>query len=168
MLWVSPRWSWGDTVIGFHHNAPPDDLVAGIAGDDLDDREDIPEGQLRVALTAQPVTAESLPPEITRDWLLPDGRARPQVVPKPATPSQVSALLDQIDSSIASFVGDGAYDQEAVYTDVTVRHPEARVVVPLRATAVLSSVSQSAPTQRDRHLQAIAGNGRMQACRAAS
>ena len=76
--------------------------------------------------------------------------------------SQVSALLDQIDSSIASFVGDGAYDQEAVYTDVTVRHPEARVVVPPRATAVLSSVSQSAPTQRDRHLQAIAGNGRMQ------
>ena len=76
---------------------------------------------------------------------------------------QVSALLDQIDSSIASFVGDGAYDQEAVYTDVTARHPEARLVVPPRATAVLSSVSQSAPTQRDRHLLAIAGNGRMQA-----
>jgi hypothetical protein len=33
--------------------------------------------------------------------------------------SQVSALLDEIDISIASFVGDGAYDQEAVYTDIT-------------------------------------------------
>ena len=40
--------------------------------------------QLRTALTAQKVTVDDLPPEIRRDWLLPDGRARLQVVPKPA------------------------------------------------------------------------------------
>ena len=66
--------------------------------------------------------------------------------------SQVSALLDQIDSSIASFVGDGAYDQEAVYTDVTVRHPEARVVVPpdwlrVSGAAGLASANDQAKTR---------------------
>ena len=39
--------------------------------------------QLRTALDAQPVTLESLPPDMTRDWLLPNGQARVQVVPKP-------------------------------------------------------------------------------------
>ena len=39
--------------------------------------------RLRVSLTAQKITATSVPPEIARDWLLPDGRARVQAVPKP-------------------------------------------------------------------------------------
>ena len=39
--------------------------------------------QLRTALEAQPVTLQSMPPDIARDWLLPDGQARVQVVPKP-------------------------------------------------------------------------------------
>ena len=54
--------------------------------------------QLRVALTAEPVSAASLPPEITRDWLLPDGRARLQVVPKPATQDSVvlQRFVDQV------------------------------------------------------------------------
>ena len=76
-------------------------------------------------------------------------------------PSQVGALLDQIDSPIASCIGDGAYDQETVYADVAVRHPDAAVVVPPRATAVLSTTADSAPTQRDGHLQMIAEKGRM-------
>jgi hypothetical protein len=75
--------------------------------------------------------------------------------------SQVGVLLDQIDGPVASFIGDGAYDQETVYTDVAICHPEAEVVVPPRATAVLSPQSQSTPTQRDRHLQAIATQDRM-------
>ena len=37
--------------------------------------------QLNLALDAKPVTLGSIPPEIARDWLLPDGRARVQVVP---------------------------------------------------------------------------------------
>ena len=38
--------------------------------------------RLRDALEAQPVSLHTLPPELVRDWLLPDGRARVQVLPK--------------------------------------------------------------------------------------
>ena len=75
--------------------------------------------------------------------------------------SQVGPLLDQMDGPIASFTGDGAYDQDGVYTSVGERHPEAAVVVPPRATAVPSQTAESAPTPRDRHLQLIAEKGRM-------
>ena len=44
--------------------------------------------------------------------------------------SQVDHLLDQIDGSIASFTGDGAYDQDGVYTGVAERYPKAIVIVP--------------------------------------
>jgi hypothetical protein len=36
------------------------------------------------------------------------------------------------------------------------RDPDAEVIVPPRATAVLSETAETAPTQRDRHLQRIA------------
>src|SRR3954464_13439718 len=38
--------------------------------------------------------------------------------------SQVGPLLDQVDGPIASFTGDGAYDQDGVYASVAERHPE--------------------------------------------
>jgi hopanoid biosynthesis associated RND transporter like protein HpnN len=38
--------------------------------------------QLRALLTAEPVTLQSLPPDMVRDWVTPDGRARAQVSPK--------------------------------------------------------------------------------------
>ncbi len=38
--------------------------------------------QVRALLTAQTVTKESIPPELARDWLTPDGRARVSVFPK--------------------------------------------------------------------------------------
>ncbi|HQR53283.1 MAG TPA: MMPL family transporter [Burkholderiales bacterium] len=38
--------------------------------------------QLRAALQAEPVTVESLPADLRRDWLTPDGRARIEVFPK--------------------------------------------------------------------------------------
>ncbi|HQR10192.1 MAG TPA: MMPL family transporter [Casimicrobiaceae bacterium] len=38
--------------------------------------------QLRAALQAEPVTLESLPADLKRDWLAPDGRARIEVFPK--------------------------------------------------------------------------------------
>ena len=41
------------------------------------------------------------------------------------------------------------------------RHPEAVVVVPPRTNAVPSDTAESAPTQRDGHLQHIARHGRM-------
>ena len=75
--------------------------------------------------------------------------------------SQVDPLLDQLAGPVASFTGDGAYDQDRVYAGVAERHPEAAVVVPPRATAVPSDTAESAPTQRDGHLQHIAEHGRM-------
>jgi len=38
--------------------------------------------QIRNMLAAQPVTLQSLPPDIVRNWLAPDGQARAQVFPK--------------------------------------------------------------------------------------
>ena len=75
--------------------------------------------------------------------------------------SQVGPLLDQVAGNLASFTGDGAYDQDGVYADVSERHPETAVIVPPRRTAVPSRTAERAPTQRDRHLQLIAAHGRM-------
>jgi hypothetical protein len=74
--------------------------------------------------------------------------------------AQVGPLLDQVTTSVASFTADGAYDQEGVAAAVAARHPEALVIVPPRSTAVPSETAESAPTQRDRHLQCIAEHGR--------
>src|SRR5215211_1550177 len=75
--------------------------------------------------------------------------------------SQVGPLLERIEGAVASFTGDGAYDRDDVYTEVLVRHPAAAVVVPPRSNAVPSDTAESAPTQRDQHLQAITEHGRM-------
>jgi len=75
--------------------------------------------------------------------------------------SQVEMLLDQVDGPVASFIADGAYDQDGVYHKVAARHPEASVIVPPRSSAVPSDTAQTAPTMRDRHLQIIAERGRM-------
>jgi len=75
--------------------------------------------------------------------------------------SQAGPLLDQVAGTVASFTGDGGYDQDRVYASVAQRHPDAAVVVPPRATAVPSDTAETAPTQRDGHLQHIAEHGRM-------
>ena len=58
-------------------------------------------------------------------------------------------------------MGDGVYDRTGVYTALDERHPDAKVIIPPRVDAVLSATADTEPTQRDRHIQAIAGNGRM-------
>jgi hypothetical protein len=75
--------------------------------------------------------------------------------------AEVGPLLDQVVGSVASFTADGGYDQNSTYNEVLQRHPEAAVVVPPRTTAVPSDTAETAPTQRDRHLQHIAEHGRM-------
>src|ERR671920_308231 len=75
--------------------------------------------------------------------------------------SQVGPLLDQVAGPVASFTGDGAYDQDGVSCSVAERHPDARVIVPPRSGAVPSKTAETAPTQRDQHLQLIAERGRM-------
>jgi hypothetical protein len=75
--------------------------------------------------------------------------------------SQVEPLLDQIAEPVELFLGDGGYDRTNVYTALDECHPDAVVIVPPRADAVLSATADTDPTQRDRHIQVIAGKGRM-------
>ena len=70
-------------------------------------------------------------------------------------------MLDQVDGAVATFTADGGYDQDSVYADVAERYPDADVIVPPRTTAVPSATAETAPTQRDHHLQHIAEHGRM-------
>ena len=69
--------------------------------------------------------------------------------------AQVGPPLDQIADPIASFTGDGAYDQDAVTASVAERHPEAAIIVPPRSNAVPSETAATAPTQRDRSSTSI-------------
>jgi len=73
--------------------------------------------------------------------------------------SQAGPLLDQVAGAVASFTGDGAYDGEPVCRAVAERHPQAAVVIPPRATAVPSDTAESAPTQRDGHVQHVEPKG---------
>jgi hypothetical protein len=75
--------------------------------------------------------------------------------------AEFGALLDQVDDPLTAVVADGAYDQDRIYDDVAEHSAEAAVVVPPRSTAVLSASAETDPTQRDRHIQAIAEQGRM-------
>jgi len=75
--------------------------------------------------------------------------------------AEVGALLDQVDPAVASFTADGGYGQDSASAVVAERHPETAIIVPPRTTAVPSDTAQTAPTQRDRHLQHIAEHGRM-------
>jgi hypothetical protein len=75
--------------------------------------------------------------------------------------AQVGPLLGQVAERVASFTGDGAYDQDGVYRAVADHQPEAVVIVPPRSTAVSSGTVATEPTQRARHLQCIAEKGRI-------
>jgi hypothetical protein len=74
--------------------------------------------------------------------------------------AQAGPLLDQLAGALASFTGDGGYDQDRVYDGVAARHPAAAVIVPPRATAVPSGSAETEPTWRDRHLRHIVEHGR--------
>lgn len=75
--------------------------------------------------------------------------------------SLVGPLVEQIDRPLGAVLADGAYDGEPVYQAVAVHSPGAEVIIPPRSTAVPSDTAQSAPTQRDRHLQVISACGRL-------
>ena len=69
---------------------------------------------LRLALGAEPVTLASIPPDFARDWLLPAGRARIQVNPKPQfhTPSGLREFVAQV-RAIAPDAGGSAVTIQA-------------------------------------------------------
>ena len=101
----------------------------------------------KLHLAVDPDTGEILASELTTTE---DGDA-----------SLVGPLLDQIPHEISSVTADGAYDGDPVYQAVAERAPDAAVVIPPRATAVLSATAETALTQRDRHIQTIAEKGRL-------
>ncbi|HYZ25145.1 MAG TPA: MMPL family transporter [Rhodopila sp.] len=105
---------------------PKDTPLAGVA-DDLQRIQSAPDGvvttvndvltrflpeqlnHLRLALSAEPVTLSSIPPDFARDWLLPDGRARIQVNPKPEaqTPTGLRRFVEEV-TAVAPNAGGSA------------------------------------------------------------
>src|SRR5215217_7918064 len=77
--------------------------------------------------------------------------------------SQVSPLLEQITSPIASVIADGAYDGEPIYRAVAERQPDppVAVIIPPRANAVPSPTANTTPSQRDQHIRTIQDRGRL-------
>ena len=75
--------------------------------------------------------------------------------------AQVSALLRQVEGSIASVMADGAYDGEPVYRAAAgCRHdPPPDVIIPPRATAVPSTDDVHGQTGRDRQVHFTAETG---------
>ncbi|MBV9034767.1 MAG: IS5 family transposase [Acidobacteriaceae bacterium] len=76
--------------------------------------------------------------------------------------TMVTPLLNQVQSPITSVTADGAYDGEPVYHAIAARQPDSSpaVIIPPRATAVPSSVTDTAPSLRDRHSHMIREKGR--------
>ena len=76
-------------------------------------------------------------------------------------PSQVGALLDQIDAKIASVTADGAYNGAPTYATIYGHGQDIDVIIPPPVTAVLSTDAQHNPAQRNRHIAMIAAKGRL-------
>jgi hypothetical protein len=84
-------------------------------------------------LSAEPVTLASIPPEITRDWLLPDGRARTQVMSTPQARSSqgLRQFVEQV-AAIAPNAGGSA---------VTIEATSETIVNAFRAAAIIALVA---------------------------
>jgi hypothetical protein len=76
--------------------------------------------------------------------------------------SMVGPLLEQIQSPLLSVMADGAYDAEPVYRAIAERQsdPPPAVIIPPRATAVLSPSTDIAPSLWDRPIRLIQEKGR--------
>ena len=101
----------------------------------------------KLHLAVSPDTGEILASELTGNE---DGDA-----------SLVRPLLDQITRLINTVLADGAYDGEPIYCAVAERAPDAEVIIPPRATAVVSDSAETVPTRRDRHIRMIKERGRL-------
>jgi uncharacterized protein len=84
--------------------------------------------QLRTALEAQPASLQSIPPALARDWLLPDGRARIQVLPK--TQARNSRGLAKFVAEVTAVAPD------AEGSAVTIEATSATIVGSFRSAAI--------------------------------
>jgi uncharacterized protein len=88
---------------------------------------------LRTALSAEPVTLASIPPDVSRDWLLPDGRARLQVVSTPDARS--SAGLHEFVAQVTAVAPD------AGGSAITIVATSATIVGAFRSAAMIAVVA---------------------------
>jgi hopanoid biosynthesis associated RND transporter like protein HpnN len=93
---------------------------------------------LRTALSAGPVTLAALPQDLTRDWLLPDGRVRVQVVPTPAarTSAGLRAFVADV-IRIAPDAGGSAVTIQATSATITGAFQSAAIGALIAITAIL-------------------------------
>src|SRR5271166_1810973 len=89
--------------------------------------------QLRTVLEAQPVSLQTIPPALARDWMRPDGRARVQVLPKPEAGST---------SGLAKFVDEvNAIAPDAGGSAVTIEATSATIVGSFRSAAISALIA---------------------------
>jgi hopanoid biosynthesis associated RND transporter like protein HpnN len=94
--------------------------------------------QLRTVLAAQPVTTEDLPAALTRDWILPDGQARVQVLPKPEArnTSGLAKFVEEV-TAVAPDAGGAAVTIEATSATIVGSFRSAAISALLAITAIL-------------------------------
>jgi predicted RND superfamily exporter protein len=89
--------------------------------------------RLRASLEAEPVSLQTIPPDLARDWLLPDGRARVQVLPKPEAGNT---------AGLAKFVAEvTAVAPDAGGSAVTIEATSATIVGAFRSAAIGAVIS---------------------------
>jgi hopanoid biosynthesis associated RND transporter like protein HpnN len=106
-------------------------------------------GQLRDSLAAEPVTLATLPADLKRDWLAPDGRARVQLVPRANDNATLSRFTAEVRAIVPEATGVAVSTQAAAKTVATAFVQAgilALVIVSLLLFAVLRSVREVAFT----------------------
>jgi len=97
--------------------------------------------QLREVLSARPVTVQDIPPDLARDWVLPDGTARVQVMPTAAAESTAGLrqFVDEVTRG-APEAGGSAVTIEATADTITGAFRKAAILAVLAITALLAVV----------------------------
>ena len=95
---------------------------------------------LRTALNAEPVTLASIPPDLARDWLLPDGRARIQVAPNPEARGNtgLANFVAQV-TSVAPDAGGSAVTIEATTDTIIGAFRSAAIYAVIAITVILAA-----------------------------
>ncbi len=93
---------------------------------------------LRLALSAEPVTLASIPPDISRDWLLPDGRARTQVLSTPQARSSkgLRQFVEQV-TAVAPDAGGSAVTIVATSDTIVNAFRDAAITALVAITIIL-------------------------------
>ena len=95
--------------------------------------------QLRLALSAEPVLIGGIPPDLVRDWRLPDGRVRVQAIAKPEARDSagLQRLVEQV-RSIAPDAGGTAVTVTETARTITRAFRHAAIGAVIAITAILA------------------------------